>query len=295
MRNFLIILVLFIACVVGACAIAWPVYTSLPLLQKIPFDRFTKWFALLIVATATIGAFRYRRLEWAKISFTPAGTSALASLGLGLVYGVLLLSLLGVTLYLLDIRVANVTETPPAIVRKLLLSILPTALLVSFIEEIYFRGVQCGELIKAKRTLAAVMLPAVFYSSVHFLNPNELVRVDEPDWFYGLTLLRDAPTAICRTSDCTATAASLLMAGVLLGIVRILSGNILLCIGIHAGWIVSIKTTKRLTDFDPGADFAWLAQGQDHFTGILATAWLTIFCIWTGRRLARKKASLADR
>lgn len=291
MRNFLIVMVLFAVCVVGASAIAWPVYTALPSMQAVPFDRFTKWFALLTVAAATVGVYRSRRLEWAAIRFTPAGRpQAATSLGLGLACGILLFSLLSVMLYLLDVRVASVNATPSALVQKLLLSILPTALLISLIEEVYFRGIQCGELIKAKRTLAAVVLPAFFYSGVHFLNPKELARVADPEWFYGLTLLLNAPAGICRVSDCAATAATLLMAGVFLGMVRVLSGNLLVCIGIHAGWIVSIKMTQKLTDFNPDADFAWLARGQDHLGGILATVWLSALCIWLGGKLIRKTA-----
>ena len=287
MRNFLIVVMIFALCVVGAGALSWPIYTVLSLPEWIPFDKFAKWLSVLTVAAATVAAFRYRRLRFSKIDFLPARGTALLPLGFGFIAGFLLLALLSATLYLLEVRVADTDKAFAEILGKLFLSILPTALLVSLIEETYFRGIQCGELMREKRTLAAITLPAIFYSGVHFLNPAEPVPAANPDWFHGLTLLVDAPAEICRASDCAGTAATLLIAGLLLGIVRALGGHLIVCIGIHAGWICAIKLTKALTDFNPGADLAWLAQGQGRFLGVLSAVLLAIPCLAAGAALLR--------
>ena len=288
MRNFLIVLTTFCLCAVGVSVVSWPIYTLLPLPQWVPFDKFAKWLTILTVATVTISVFRCRRLGFSKISFLPAHKPVLPSLGFGFIAGFLLLALLSAILYLLDIRVADMNKSFLEILGKIFLSILPAALLVALIEETYFRGIQCGELIREKRTLAAVTLPAIFYSSVHFLNPGESIPADDPDWFHGLTLLLVAPVEICHASDCMGTAITLFFAGIFLGIVRILGGHLIVCIGIHAGWIAVIKLTKVLTDFNPGTDLAWLAQGQGRVLGLLSAALLAISCLPVGRTLRRE-------
>ena len=165
---------IFCICAIATSAVSWPIYLWLPLPQSVPFGKFAKWLSLLVIAAVTIAAFRHHRLQFSSIRFLPARGSGARSLGFGLVAGFLLLALLGAILYLLEVRVAHASRSFPEVLEKLFLSILPTALLVSLIEETYFRGIQCGELIRKGRTLAAITLPAVFYSSVHFLNPGKV-------------------------------------------------------------------------------------------------------------------------
>ncbi len=288
MRDFLLVVATFIVVAVGMSAIAWPLYALLPPMPSLEFDKFCKWLTLLAVAIATLGVLKSRgRLHYRSLGFTPPPRPPLYLLGNGLAIGFVVLTTLGATLYLLDIRTADADVSLSDSALRLILAVLPAALAASLIEEVYFRGIQFGTLIRERRIVAAIILPAAFYAGIHFLNPQEAIAVENPDWFYGTTLLLAAPAQICSETDCIGTGATLFMAGVLLALVRAGGGHLITCIGIHAGWIVSIKLTKDLTHFHYDADLAFLANGYDHFTGILAALWLTVPCAGLIQRLIK--------
>jgi len=69
---------------------------------------------------------------------------------------------------------------------------------------------------------------------------------------------------------------ALLVAGLLLAMVRERSGNILWCIGIHAGWVMVIKITKYLTDTNTAQGHPLWIGHYDNVTGLLAFLWLTL-------------------
>ena len=289
MRDFLLLFTVFIVTATIAGAAAWPLYDGMALERWVDPDKFIKWFALLAVAAATVVTLKHRGLASRTIigfDARPPGAgnvigSAANSLGGGFITGVLLLAPLSVALWLFDIRTAQADISLAASAAALapeLFSILLAAFAISLIEEMYFRGVLFGALIRDGRKVAAVLLPAVFYMAVHFLNPREVHAMDIPDWRYGVTLIFSAPAKICGESDCLGAGAALFLAGVLLGLVRLLCGRLVTCIGIHAGWVACIKLTKELTDFNSDAAFAFLAAGHDRFLGVLAALWLTVPC-----------------
>lgn len=288
MRDFLFVVAAFIVAVIGAGAGAWPLYTWLGLETWVEFAKFAKWFAILAVAAATVAVLKHRgRLHWADTGFTPASKPAPYLLGAGFAAGFVMLASLGAAFLLLGVRIADDGVSPAAIASNLIFNVIPAALAIALIEEIYFRGVQFGALARERRIAAAAILPAAFYAAVHFLNPQAPAGGAEPGWFHGVTLILSAPAEICRTSGCAGAAAALFTAGVLLSLVRLLGGHLLTCIGIHAGWITGIKLTKQLSDFDLGADLAFLAEGHDRFVGVLAALWLAVPCIWLIRRLVK--------
>ena len=290
MRDFLLIVAAFIAAVVGAAVVAQPLYSALSLAALLEFDKFLKWFALLLAACATIAVLRRRaQLHWRMVGFGAPQQPPLQLLAGGVAIGFVMLASMGGALYLLDIRHVNTHAPLAATFAQLIYSTLPAALAVSLLEETYFRGVQFGMLARSRRTIAAILLPAIFYMSVHFLNPRETAIVANSEWFHGLSLLLAAPAEVCRAGDCAGMATTLLIAGVLLGLVRSLGGHLLLCIGLHTGWIIGIKLTKKLSNFNPDAEWALLASGHDYFTGWLAALWLSVPCVWLIKRLVKKR------
>ena len=288
MCRFLIIVAVFVACAIAGSVIAWPLYTLFEPWQQVPFDRFVKWCAILAIAVTTAAVLRQRSVQRAEIGFAPASKPAWLLLSTGLIAGLALIALPAISLYLLDIRTFETHANLSHLAGTLFLSVLPTAIMVALIEETYFRGIQYEALARQRHMVAAVLLPAVFYAGVHFLNVRATASVTSPEWFYGLTLLLEAPVQVCRTSDCIGAAATLLAAGIFLGLVRARGSHLLTCIGVHAGWIIGIKMTKKLTRFDADADLAFLAGGTDRFTGILTALWLAAACVWAGASLVHQ-------
>ena len=86
------------------------------------------------------------------------------------------------------------------------------------------------------------------------------------------------PKALFRVSDPNIIDhfLTLLVLGVLLSMVRIRNGNIAMCIGIHAGIVMTMKVTGRFSDYTPGSQFDFLVNRYDHLLGYLSLAWLLV-------------------
>ena len=76
---------------------------------------------------------------------------------------------------------------------------------------------------------------------------------------------------------------ALFTAGLLLSLFRERTGNIALCIGIHAGWVTIIKLVGWITDAAPHSPAAMLAGKHNFFTGWAATILLGLITLWYWR------------
>ena len=84
----------------------------------------------------------------------------------------------------------------------------------------------------------------------------------------------------------------LLAVGVLLGMVRVCTGNIAAPIGLHAGWVAVIYVVRAATERDPDAPGAWMLGEFDGFIGWLVLAWTLVLGItlsWWYRPGARER------
>ena len=64
--------------------------------------------------------------------------------------------------------------------------------------------------------------------------------------------------------------------GVLLGMVRQLTGNIAACIGLHAGWVAVIYVVRETSVRKPASPAAWLMSDYDGFIGWMVLAWTPV-------------------
>ena len=96
-----------------------------------------------------------------------------------------------------------------------------------------------------------------------------------------LTILGQAVSAVFRAENVDSFAA-LLVAGLALGLVRLRYGHVALAIGIHAGWVLTIKVFKKYTYILPESPQRYLAGSYDDFIGWVAVASLGVllFMIW---------------
>jgi hypothetical protein len=64
----------------------------------------------------------------------------------------------------------------------------------------------------------------------------------------------------------------------LLSLVRLKSGAIYQCIGLHAGVVTAMRIINKTTDYVPHNTLAFMVNRYDHMLGYLALLWL-IACI----------------
>ncbi len=162
------------------------------------------------------------------------------------------------------------------------------AAVIAVLEEFWFRGGLFTALQHTGGTAVALWGGAAFYAAVHFLDaPDMGAASGEPPGF-GLRLLAAAGHGVFQAENVDSFVA-LLLAGVALGLARLRSGDVALAIGIHAGWVLTIKVCKKATYLSPDSALQALAGHYDGVIGWLAAAALgaLALAIW---RLPRRDA-----
>ena len=119
------------------------------------------------------------------------------------------------------------------------------------------------------------MFTAFLYAAVHFISPRTEIPFDDVGWFSGFTVLSDSFSSYWNLGFLGSFLA-LLAAGIFLALVRFKTGHIGYCIGIHAGWVLSLKMTKKLTGLDYQSDWGFLVGNYDGIIGYLALGWLAV-------------------
>ena len=134
--------------------------------------------------------------------------------------------------------------------------VLLAAMCVPFIEEMFFRGIVLGIVLRTGRKLLSVVAVSALFAAVHFLKGSEW----EPatvSWTSGFRSIGDAFAGFGDPMIVLGAFATLFAIGCILTDARVLTRSLWLPIGLHAGWI-----------FGSGA-FGWLARSQ-----MVALPWL---------------------
>lgn len=213
-------------------------------------------------------------LSWAALGYALPKPRFRRELLLGWLAGVLILTLLSLTLLLLEVRL---WRPPGELLARRLLQIvtdgLLAGLLVGLIEETFFRGAVYGALRRAHGAVTAALLSSLLYAAMHFIEPTSSATVGEGGMFGGIPLLWDALDGITAPQNLGALIA-LFMVGLLLSVIRERTGNIAYVIGMHAGWVCVITTTRKFSYLSPDSELGWMVGSYDGITGHLATLWL---------------------
>lgn len=151
--------------------------------------------------------------------------------------------------------------------------------LVGGVEELLFRGVLLGALLKYRSPFYAIAVSAFYYAALHFYHSELKLPPDSLHWSSGLIIVRDGFEHLLRWSHLDSFTA-LFFAGLLLGCLRLLvRSGLMLCIGVHIAWVYTLRTTLALTDLAPAAPGRFLLGDYDHIIGWLAAAWLALLCL----------------
>jgi membrane protease YdiL (CAAX protease family) len=170
----------------------------------------------------------------------------------------------------------------------------PAALLIAVIEEIFFRLLLLKALMRVLPIWGAAFLGSIIYSLLHFVAPDKSF-IFEPGNFlqgfsYAVVVGRNA-----LQSDLLMPIFGLFLVGLLLSYVALVRRSLLLCIGLHAGWIMALKLTKAAFDISDTLPQHTLAAryflvGQP----LVWLSFLILLCLllFVGRRQFMAKADL---
>jgi membrane protease YdiL (CAAX protease family) len=157
--------------------------------------------------------------------------------------------------------------------------IIPTAIVVPAIEEIFFRGLILGVLLRSGRRYMSILVTSALYSLLHFLKAPEQTST-LVTWTSGFNSIAHSFAQFADPMLVTASFTTLFLIGWILADARMQTRSLWLAIGLHAGWIFVSGTFNRIADLEV-VMLPWL--GRNLLVGIVplgvaGLTWLIMRC-----------------
>ncbi|WP_018970440.1 CPBP family intramembrane glutamic endopeptidase [Rubritalea marina] len=154
------------------------------------------------------------------------------------------------------------------------------AIIVSLLEEWLFRGVLYSVLARKLNVAANITGLSLFFAAVHFLSPPDGAQVADPRHFLaGFEMLGLIGQKFLTAAEFFGVFMTLFVVGVTLAYTRYVTGSLWFAIGLHAGWVFSLKFTNRLTNPTGEGRSIWYNDSLMDGLLPLATLVVTAACI----------------
>lgn len=298
MRAFASFFGLILLGLAGIAALAWPLYELVTPAIDAPFHRVASRTGMLILLIGFIVVARRLALsDRTSLGYGLPRRQFFAEAGIGLALGVATMLPIVLVMIALDLRVLRDGVTlDVATFANLALKGLTSGIAVALIEETFLRGAMHSGIQRESGARLAVLLTALVYSATHFIGKYR-IPADEVGPGSGLDLLAGS---LAKFGDPAAMADAFLClfaVGVLLGMVRTLTGNIAACIGLHAGWVWVITFVRETSLRDESSPLAFLLSTFDGMVGWLVLGWTLVIggaLWWFYRRRGRQGAPFAE-
>lgn len=271
MRSTQIFFAYMVGCLLIAAILSDPLLQS-PLIDEEP-QRILARLAQILMLLGLWPLLRLLRLnQRAALGFDESSRLFRHKVLLGWVLGVLMMSVIVALLLASGARVFEYWEPGFVLgVVKAALRALLAGLLIALLEEIFFRGALFAHIRRRSPLSSAAAWSAALYAAVHFMKPSEL-PVGMPVDLSAIIWMVVSVFAGLFDWEHLDSLSALFLAGLLLALLRERTGSLALGIGLHAGWVFTIQTTRRLTDGNENTSWAWLAGDYDGVIGWLAAA-----------------------
>jgi uncharacterized protein len=275
MRSFLLFVALLAASLILAAAVTYPAWLLVSTISVEPVHRVMNRVAMLLALVGLV--YMTRRLglsDRVSLGYGLPRREFIGQLIIGWVCGVGLMAPLVFLLIGLHIR-----QMSPAFDDSLIALIaggIFSGLVVAFIEETFFRGVLFTAIARTSGVAAALLAPSLLYASLHFLGGKLRLPAHEVSWLDGFTVLGRLFERYAEPLTFIDSFIALLLLGVLLSLVRLRTGAIAGCIGLHAAGVASIAVLRELTLVDRSAPLAALVGQYDGVIGWAAIVWFAV-------------------
>lgn len=271
------LLLLIIGSTVAASLLTPPLYAGLLKLDPELRWPYSRVFDRVILLTTIVGIWILRRhLPLAKARQALQTHPWRIRLSL-LVQGCLLAALTSAAalLYLTQAGPVMWNNASTAhLVEKALTRAIPTAIVVSLLEEVLFRGVLFQALRERWSFWSAAAIGSLGYSIVHFITPDKAYVFPGGSLTVGFEYLAHILARIFTTEVLPAIACLWVVGIILCGALE-RSRSLALSIGLHAGWILVMKMAVFSTARRPNVEFGPLL-GQRYFMLAEPAVWLSM-------------------
>jgi membrane protease YdiL (CAAX protease family) len=276
---------ILMAGVVGA-ALAFPAYELTSSFAPWAFHRVASRIAMLILLVELIWLCRHLQLT-RKRDFG-FGLPWRRFLRVGVLWGLVGVATAGVgAAFLLDtglrVRQAQFALSAAGFLHIFLVG-LGSGIAVALIEESVFRGALHSAIERESGPWTAALLTAPLFAVLHFF-AKASIPAAELGWGSGFDLLLRSFAPLREPLLVFDSLLSWLVVGLILSLTRVLTGNIAVAIGLHAGWVVVLRMLQQSTaaGISPGYS-AWVGR-FDGLLGLWLLPWgLAIgAALWLGR------------
>ncbi len=285
MRAFASFLGVLIAAGLAAAAIAYPVFELTSHIAPWPFHRVYGRIAMLAALAAL--------LYWCK----RLGVANRRDLGYGLprrrfcmvvlqsgVVGVLTAAAGAAFLLVQGIRILPdpASLLAPGRLLHLALVALSSGIAVALIEETVMRGALHSAVAREAGDWSALVCIAPLFAVLHFFAKT---HVDAPNWASGFYLLARSFAPLAEFSRVLDSLLAWTAVGLVLSLTRILTGNIAVAMGLHAGWVAVLRVLQEASGAGT-VHSAWVGR-VDGLLGYWVLPWCAAIALalWLTRRL----------
>ena len=299
MRVFAAFLGLFVLGFAAIAAFTYPAWALLHPHFDFPFHRIGERIGMVALLLGLVLTARRLRLnDRASLGFGLPRSAFLREMLLGLGLGALSMTAVVAIMGLMGLITWSAAASLTAGgVTKLLLTRALSGLAVAFIEETFIRGAMLTGIARESGVTAAVLLTSLIYAATHFFASYKIPAADVTatsglDLISGTLHLFAHPLSIADAFSC------LFAVGVVLAVIRVITGNIAAGIGLHAGWVWVMLVAHELSQPVRDASLSFLLSRFDGFIGWLVLAWTVVLgmalsIFYVRRTLAKAHASVA--
>jgi uncharacterized protein len=278
---------LLAAGLIGA-TLAYPAFAVASHLAPWPFHRVAGRVTMLVLALELV--WLCRRLGVGTRHALGFGLPWRQFLKVSLLWGVLGIATASVgAVFLLSTHLRVLTQptslTSATHVLRLLLIGVSSGFAVALLEETVFRGAMHSAIERESGPLSAVLFTAPLFAVLHFF-AKASIPAAEVSWGSGFDLLVRSFAPLSQPAMVFDSFLAWLAVGLILSLTRVLTGNIAVAIGLHAGWVVVLRMLQESTARGSGLAYSEWVGRFDGLLGFWLLPWAAAIALalWLWRR-----------
>jgi uncharacterized protein len=169
---------------------------------------------------------------------------------------------------------------------KIFLVGVASGIAVALLEETVMRGAMHTAIQREAGPWTAALLTAPLFAVLHFFAKIR-IPAEEVGWGSGFDLLARSFAPLADASLVFDSFMSWLLLGLILSLTRVLTGNIAVAIGLHAGWVIILRMLQQATNGGNAPAYAAWVGKFDGLLGYWLLPWgLAIgIALWLSRAL----------
>ena len=129
---------------------------------------------------------------------------------------------------------------------RIFLTGLSSGIAVALLEETTIRGLMHTAVEREAGPWAAALLTAPLFAVLHFF-ARVRIPADQVSWSSGFVLLSQSFAPLAHFGAVFDAFLSWVIVGLILSMTRILTGNIAIALGLHAGWVIVLRMLQQST------------------------------------------------